>query len=325
MIGTALLALEVIFYVATAASVLGWIWIIRRRATTGNPIVAARSRPEPFWSLGEFFLMFGLLLVCTVAAASTARKYWGPEASQNAPEAIVAANSSPEPTIESMIATAVALAVCNIVVLGAVLSFMGLTNRRDLERYGLWPSGDDLRLGAIASVLVLPPVLILATLLEYLVPYEHQVFNLIEQSPEPAVFWAMALSAILVAPIFEEFMFRSLLQGGGQRVIRRTEHLRDKERISDKELQSIEKSLELITSHEVASWSWWPVVIASLTFSTLHLGQGAAPIALFFFSMALGYLYRQTGRLWPCIVVHLVLNTVSLVGFILQVLAKAPS
>jgi len=324
MSGSALLVLEVLFYVATAASVVGWIWLIRRRLTTGNALVAPRSRPEPFWSLAEFFLMFGLLLICTAAAASTARKYWGPEG-QDAPEAVVTAKDSPEPTIESMIATAVALAVCNLVVLAAVISFMGLTRRHELDRYGLWPSGDDVRLGAAASVLILPPVLILATLLEYLVPYEHQVFNLIEQRPEPAVFWAMALSALLVAPVFEEFMFRTLLQGGGQRVIRRTERLRDKETVSDKELQSLEKSLQWITSEEVPTWSWWPVVIASLTFATLHLGQGAAPIALFFFSLALGYLYRQTGRLWPCIFVHLALNSVSLLGFILQVLSKGMS
>jgi len=51
----------------------------------------------------------------------------------------------------------------------------------------------------------------------------------------------------------------------------------------------------------------------------MHIGQGAAPIPLFFLALALGYLYRQTGRLWPCIMVHMILNTFTIVIVILTV------
>jgi membrane protease YdiL (CAAX protease family) len=53
----------------------------------------------------------------------------------------------------------------------------------------------------------------------------------------------------------------------------------------------------------------------------MHLGQGAAPIPLFFFSLGVGYLYRQTGRLWPCIIVHFLLNAFSMIGFGLEVIS----
>lgn len=308
------------FYALSALSLIAWIWVLRRK----RPIVLVqpRSRPEPFWSLAEFFLMFGLLLVCTAAAASTARRYWGDPvevtASAESVSAKVEAGMSAPQSVETLTAVAVALAVANIVVLVCMVVQMGLTRRRFLQASGLWPSLDDIRLGVIASLFILPPVLWLATLLEKLVPYEHNVFNLIQKNPVPSVFWAMALSAIAVAPIFEEFMFRMLLQGGGERVIRRSQRISGNESMTDAELLA----LEHISAEEIASWSWWPVVISSLTFSLLHLGQGAAPIALFFFSLALGYIYRQTGRLWPCITVHLILNSISLAGFILQVIAK---
>lgn len=64
--------------------------------------------------------------------------------------------------------------------------------------------------------------------------------------------------------------------------------------------------------------SYWPVFAASLIFASMHLGQGAAPIPLFFLSVGLGYLYRQTGSLIPCIVVHMILNGMTLLAAMLQ-------
>jgi len=306
------------FYAVSVASVVAWLWIANRYFKTGLQPVSPQPRTEPFWTLAEFFLMFGLLLVCTAAAASTAQKYWGPPRESTTLAIEAEATASAPQSVEALTAVAVAMAIANIVVLICMLVQMGLTQRHFLSRSGLLPTVADIRLGVVASLFILPPVLWLATLLEKLVPYEHSVFNTIKSNPVPSVFWAMALSAVAVAPIFEEFMFRMLLQGGGERVIRRSQLLSGRESLSDDEIASLEQ----ISAEEVASWSWWPVLISSLTFSMLHFGQGAAPIALFFFSLALGYIYRQTGRLWPCIIVHLILNTLSLTGFILQVISK---
>ena len=52
----------------------------------------------------------------------------------------------------------------------------------------------------------------------------------------------------------------------------------------------------------------WPILVSSLVFALLHLGQGGAPIPLFFLAVGLGFLYQRTGRLTPCIVVHMLLN-----------------
>ena len=64
--------------------------------------------------------------------------------------------------------------------------------------------------------------------------------------------------------------------------------------------------------------SYWPLIAASLIFALMHLGQGAAPIPLFLLSVGLGYLYRQTGSLIPCIVLHMILNSITLLATLLQ-------
>jgi membrane protease YdiL (CAAX protease family) len=55
-----------------------------------------------------------------------------------------------------------------------------------------------------------------------------------------------------------------------------------------------------------------PVGVSSLLFALVHLGHGPDPIPLFVLALILGYLYQQTHRLWPCIVLHMCLNAASL-------------
>ncbi len=69
------------------------------------------------------------------------------------------------------------------------------------------------------------------------------------------------------------------------------------------------------------SSTWWlPIFASAAVFALAHVGQGAAPIPLYVFGFALGYLYRQTGSIMPCIVLHLGLNGYSMFWFTLQIL-----
>jgi membrane protease YdiL (CAAX protease family) len=52
-----------------------------------------------------------------------------------------------------------------------------------------------------------------------------------------------------------------------------------------------------------------------------HYGQGLAPIPLFVLAIGLGYIYEKTGRLWPCIVVHGLLNLLTFVVLVAQLKA----
>ena len=68
--------------------------------------------------------------------------------------------------------------------------------------------------------------------------------------------------------------------------------------------------------------SLWPVLASSIVFAAAHLGNGPDPIPLFFLAIGLGLLYQRTHRVWPCIVVHCLLNGISL--FNLWVIVNSP-
>jgi membrane protease YdiL (CAAX protease family) len=65
---------------------------------------------------------------------------------------------------------------------------------------------------------------------------------------------------------------------------------------------------------------YWPIFVSSAIFAAVHLGHGYAPIPLFFLSLGLGYLYQQTHRVVPCIVVHLLLNASSMAALWLSLI-----
>lgn len=310
-------AADWVFIVAAIGSIAGWVGMIRRRQRTGQPFVAPRLQQEPYWSFAEFFVGFGLMLICSTAAILTARRYLAARTAQG-----VTPLESEQVILTSrdLVVTSVAGSIALLLVLSSLIVWMGLTRREYLVRWGLWPNWDDVRLGLTASFFILPPVLVLAQLLDKFVDkYEHPVVNAVKQQPTVAVFLAMTFGAAIVAPIFEEFLFRALLQGSIQKLMRRLAFERQAME-SEHERPALS---ETVTPAEVASWPWGAVVISSVTFAIIHLGNGAAPIALFFFAVALGYLYRQTGRLWPCITVHFVLNLLSMVLLGLEVVAEA--
>ncbi len=58
--------------------------------------------------------------------------------------------------------------------------------------------------------------------------------------------------------------------------------------------------------------SLWPIVISSAAFAAVHFGHGTDPIPLFVLACGLGWLYQRTHRVIPCIVVHMLLNGISL-------------
>lgn len=57
----------------------------------------------------------------------------------------------------------------------------------------------------------------------------------------------------------------------------------------------------------------WPILISSALFALAHASQGLPPVLpLFILALVMGYLYRQTHRLLPSIVVHVLFNSCSL-------------
>lgn len=176
-----------------------------------------------------------------------------------------------------------------------------------------WPfRRGDFMLGLLWSLLLIPPTLWINYFVGKFVPYEHDVLDALQMEHDPFAIALLFIATALVTPIAEEFMFRGLLQSALTRIASVLQLRRDIQasRSTDDSARTLAES----TSFRAGSSNvaLWPIYVSSGIFALLHLGQGAAAIPLFFFALGLGWLYRRTGRLWPSIFVHMILNGLSL-------------
>lgn len=293
-----------IFICVLIASGIAWIWLAKTRLAKRLPLVEPMSRPRPFWTLAEFFVCFGLFIVCTGAGQSVGQRWMSQETKDRITNGTLSMGELPASDMTIVIlmsSVASALAVISVMV------WMNLTSPRQLERYGFWLSMDDFKLGAKAAFLVLPPVLLISSLIEMWIKYEHPVLDTIGSQPTGWSLLILGITTVLWTPFFEEFTFRGLLQGGAEQLTRRLNLAPNQDSPNALPVS------DFVHPEEISNWSWWPVVMSSATFAALHLGQGGAAVPLFFLALALGYLYRQTGRLGPCMVVHLILNAFTII------------
>ena len=199
---------------------------------------------------------------------------------------LVAANSGPKPMpvllqLSAGTASTVAATFVGVWILrsrGASWRSLGLITRS---------FGSDAKLALAALALVLAPLLTLSSGLDQLVPYRHPIIDFLSEHRDPLSLAMVFVSAVVVAPIAEEFFFRGVLQGWLQKRL--------------PELGGL-----------------GAIAIASLAFGLAHVGQGLAWIPLVFFGMTVGYLAKQTGSIVPGIIVHSLFNAVSVVLVLLQ-------
>jgi membrane protease YdiL (CAAX protease family) len=108
-------------------------------------------------------------------------------------------------------------------------------------------------------------------------PMKHELLEIMDKSPGPLMRILIAFGAIIVAPLFEEFLFRAHLQTLLSRVTRQP---------------------------------WIAVIITSILFSLVHHWSIWLPI--FTLSLCLGYMYERTANLWVTILMHAMFNGFSI-------------
>ena len=67
--------------------------------------------------------------------------------------------------------------------------------------------------------------------------------------------------------------------------------------------------------------AWLPIVISSLIFALMHYSHGPDWVPLIILAAGMGYLYQRTHRVVPSLVVHALLNSLSMFGLWLQIYA----
>lgn len=221
----------------------------------------------------------------------------------------------------------------------------------------------DLKLGVIAFVMLAPPVYLVQGILVQFWPSKHPLMEMFRGTPDVSFFVVLFIAAAVVAPLFEEIVFRVLLQGflekaishrgsvieliiGGRRVAPIEPLPEDIVFLDDAAAVVVEPAgtmdpapsnpyaapvasqpmtAQIIGAAESASASlrghlaWLPIAISSIIFALLHWSHGPDWVPLLFLAAGMGYLYQRTHRILPSIVVHTLLNSLSMWGLWLQV------
>ena len=177
---------------------------------------------------------------------------------------------------------------------------------------------DDLWLGTVAFVMLAPPVYGLQRVLTIWFPYDHPLISVLQKHPQPILHAAVFFSAVVAAPIVEEFFYRILWQGWLQAFApRRSDFL---QLVLGKTAEPPDPDDGQSRTTGTVRWPRAPgfsaeafaILASSALFASMHISQGAAPIPLFVLALGLGYVVARTGRVLPCIVVHVLLNACSL-------------
>ncbi len=248
--------------------------------------------------------------------------------------------------------------VGSVVMLGfvaAAMAWLAAIRGADARDLGL-PANrqqlvQDVGIGTVACLASLLPIYLVLYGL-YIALQPEQQHPLIEQLLEyhtPGMILVGFVTAVVVAPLSEEFSFRLLLQGWLERYederigyrgsLRETEEggfvvavgedasarleVRESGDLEDSE-QDGEPHAEPMPPPEHGllpglPHGWAPILVSGFAFGLAHFGHGVSPVPLFLFGSMLGYLYQRTHRLAPCIVAHMLFNTYSLVLLWLQI------
>ena len=172
--------------------------------------------------------------------------------------------------------------------------------------------------GAYVFFLALLPTLLLQFVMVEIVgiKYDHALIEAVRSPTGGAlVFWS-GFAAVVAAPLVEEFLFRGILQGWLERVSAEVQAREDDERAL-RLAEGMEQQPPVAASPESWRHSGMPIFFSSAIFALVHLPQWAAIGPLFIFGIGLGYLYRQTHSIWPGIVMHFLLNGLTMTVLLL--------
>ena len=187
----------------------------------------------------------------------------------------------------------------------------------------------DARLALAATFLTLPLVYFIQAFITSLpgMQYEHPTMKILEGAKSPGTWFAIGFTVIIVAPISEEFFFRSIIQGWIEKMVQRLHRQGSDQLPTDDPSPAAAGEAGIFDNGDPPAgpspikMSWLhrmaPIFLTSFLFSAAHWNHGGGWVALLFFSFSLGFLYHKTHRLLPCILLHMALNTVSLVAFYL--------
>lgn len=259
--------------VFAALGVISWTCAALTYRTGFRPFGPQRNRAVP-WGGAEIAL---LLIAFATQLVGAVWQLWAGSSDKAPPEFTAAFEKIGATLLAVSLMIELSLPVILVTVRGARLYQMGMHCSHFTR---------NVLVGIGAYFLAFPPVSI--TFLgaqELFERREHVLEQLIRESPTLDRIVVSTLLAVVVAPLFEELLFRGILLPWLRRVL-----------------------------------GVWPAIVtSSLLFAVLHADAWPAPIPLFVLALFLGYLAYRTSSLVAPIVLHATFNGVSMLALVLQV------
>jgi membrane protease YdiL (CAAX protease family) len=204
--------------------------------------------------------------------------------------------------------------VCGMVAL--LVGDAGLRRRFGIHLgYGVRRLGKGLLFGVLGSLCVVPLVDGSMILVEwayraagYEHPKEHDLLRALGESNDRMTEAVLIVGAAVLAPVFEELLFRghvqTLLRSGMARLRR---EVRAPEASGQEGGLAADGSASPQAAEIPVSTSWVAILATAVLFALVH-PMWTWP-AIFLLAVCLGYAYERTGNLWVPVVIHAVFNS----------------
>jgi membrane protease YdiL (CAAX protease family) len=330
------------------AVVFTWVWVIIQMATGRRLLPEGIPKAVP-WGIGSVLLAFLIRVGAEFPVAAVYRSM--------VPGAHVAAHAeAKQPEAGKLPALKLppkhTLWIISLVNGASILLIplaLRATSRATLDDVGIpaRPAAIDALRAIVTYFFIIPFIygtFFLAIIVWHVVLKHprnpHPVETALLKEPWPVLSLAF-VSAVVLAPIAEEILFRGVLLGWLTRVCNRLRKPRPKFFHDDPSFSNPSEAEwvgaappvpRLDEFHEFADRpaakphpAWIiPNILTSLVFAGVHFPQWPAPVPIFFLSLGLGVLYQRTGKLTAPIVLHATFNGVSTFLMFLVVLSGIP-
>ncbi|GAB5406662.1 MAG: hypothetical protein Aurels2KO_48930 [Aureliella sp.] len=321
-----------IFLSLLAGCIAVWTWQLTRYYR-GLPFLPVDTWTPRVWGLADIILVL-MLVVGGQFVAYFVAKGIGIQQAEG----------------ETSLALAALAGVSNLGVVVLATLWIGVRFRVFPSHIGF--TTNVLKVGFIGLLagLALVPIIYLGNAIVSLgmkVDYNHPLIDSVRNDSTATNFLLAVFAAAIVAPITEEFLFRGLLQGWLQSIpfrplldtlIGRTDGtLTDVSALQPPGSTQVPNPIAapVDSSNPYASGSAavtpesteredvyqsnvvppiWPSVVAGVLFGLAHWGYGWSFIPLSLFGFGLGLVYRATHSIWPCVLIHFMMNGTSMVA-----------
>jgi membrane protease YdiL (CAAX protease family) len=152
-------------------------------------------------------------------------------------------------------------------------------------------------------------------------PQEHELLKVLGESGNQGVRIALIFGAVVMAPFFEEYVFRGHVQTFLRELLIRATFRRAEPEPQHADISNAGTlqygTLQYAKPPRSVAWqTWLAIIVASAIFTSVHPLWMWPPI--FFLALCLGYAYERTGSLWTTIAMHSLFNAINTFAYLSQ-------